>query len=94
MKKTSGPSEAQVLADLINGEAKVETIASQRAISARINLMTLARVDAMAQKAGKSRNDMLNMLLDVGCEEVYQHLPSPAVEDLQARELASLTSEA
>ena len=97
MSKSNEPTEAQVLASLISGTAKVEVIATQRSISARIDLATLARVDAMAQQAKKSRNEMINMLLSVGCDEVYQHLKGPVIEELQSREMAalqtSLTSE-
>ena len=97
MSKSNEPTEAQVLASLISGTAKVKVIATQRSISARIDLATLARVDAMAQQAKKSRNEMINMLLSVGCDEVYQHLKGPVIEELQSREMAalqtSLTSE-
>ena len=42
MSKTNEPTEAQILASLISGTGKIEVIATQRAISARIDLTTLA----------------------------------------------------
>lgn len=92
MFKTNEPTEAQILASLISGTGKIEVIATQRAISARIDLTTLARVDSMAQQAKKSRNEMINMLLSVGCDEVYQHLKGPVIEELQSREMVALQS--
>lgn len=92
MKETKEPTEAQILACLISGTGEVDAIASQRAISARIDLTILARVDSMAQQAKKSRNEMINMLLNVGCDEVYQHLESPVIKELKSRESAALKS--
>ena len=92
MAKTNEPTQAQIVAGLISGTAKTDGMSSQRAISARIDLTTLARVDSMAQQAKKSRNEMINMLLEVGCDEVYQHLEGPVVEELQSRESAALQS--
>lgn len=92
MAKTNDPTEAQILASLISGTGKIEVIASQRAISARIDLATLARVDAMAQQAKKSRNEMVNLLLDVGCSEVYNNLDHEVIAELQGREMAALQS--
>lgn len=93
MAKTNKTTEAQILASLISGTSKIEVIATQRAISARIDMHTLARVDSMAQQAKKSRNEMINMLLDVACDEVYQHLQEPVIEELQSREIAIFQGE-
>ena len=90
MSKTNEPTEAQIVASIISGTGKQETIAAMRTISARIIFATLARVDAMAQKAGKSRNEMINMLLDLACNEVYNNLESHVIEELQLREMAAL----
>jgi predicted component of type VI protein secretion system len=86
MVKKSEPNEVQVLASLINGSMQIQSVSAQRAISARIDIHTLARVDSMAKQAKKSRNDMLNMLLDVACFAVYEHLEQPVIEELQSRE--------
>lgn len=92
MKKTFEPTASQVLASLVSGTGKVEVISAQRAISARIDLVTLARVDSMAQQAKKSRNEMINLLLEAACEEVYSHLETDVIVDLQSREMAALQS--
>lgn len=90
MNQNTEPTEVEILASLISGTAKVESVAAQRAISARINVTTLARVDSMAQQSKKSRNEMLNMLLDVACSEVYNKLESEVIQELQAREMGAL----
>ena len=90
MTKTNEPTEAQMVAAIISGKGKQETIAAMRTISARIVATTLARVDSMAQLAGKSRNEMLNMLLDVACDEIYKNLEVEVIGDLQVREMVAL----
>lgn len=90
MEKTYEPTEVEILASLISGTGKVESVAAQRAISARIDIATLARVDSMAQQANKSRNEMLNMLLDAACAAVYDHLKTDVIEELQSREMVAL----
>jgi hypothetical protein len=40
----------------------------------------------MADKAGKSRNEMINLLLDVGCDAVYENFTQEQIEELQSRE--------
>lgn len=90
MPKTTEPTQAEILAALVSGTGKIEVVAAQRAISARIDLTTLARVDALAQQGKKSRNEMINMLLDVGCDEVYHHLKTDVIAELQSREMVAL----
>ena len=92
MTKQNEPSEAEVLASIISGTGQVEAVAAQRNISARIDVFTLARVDAMAHQAKKSRNEMMNLLLEVACDEVSQHLKAPVIEKLQNRQKDLLQS--
>jgi predicted DNA-binding protein len=55
-------------------------------ISYRVPIPFLARVDSMAQQGGISRNSMLNMILEVGLEDVEDELPLEVYEEVLARE--------
>lgn len=71
------------IAGLLSSEWISENIEGDLiAISIRLPPARLALVDAMARKAGISRNRMANMLLAAGCKDVVSRLPSAAVEDL------------
>jgi predicted DNA-binding protein len=85
-QSTKQPTEAQMLAAVIAGNGEITHAGSLRGISFRMPVITIARVDAMAQKASKSRNQMLNMLLDVGIDAVYEHFTQEQIEELQDRE--------
>ena len=93
MNQSVEVTPAEQLAALVSGNAKHTISAVQRAVSARINLHTLARVDAMAAKAGKSRNDMLNLMLDVAADEIYRAVDEKVLQDLQSREIVTLDQE-
>lgn len=80
---------AEMVASLISGTATHQVAAVQKVTSVRLNVYTLARVDAMASKAGKSRNEMVNLLLDVAVQEVYGNLGEEAIQDLQALEIVA-----
>lgn len=90
MGKKYDPTNAQIIASLVSGTGEIASVSSQRAVSARIDFGTLARVDSIAQHAKKSRNEMINLLLDAGIEEVYGHLETDVIEELQIIEAASL----
>ena len=51
-------------------------------ISLRVSRERLTVIDALASKAGVSRNRMANELLEVGCRDVIDRLPSEVVEQL------------
>ena len=89
MGKKYDPTSAQIIASLVSGTGETEAVSSQRAVSARIDFGTLARVDSIAQHAKKSRNEMINLLLDAGREEVYGHLETDVIEELQIIEAAA-----
>lgn len=79
-------STAKNVAALIVSEGVADAAIPMKGISARIDLGTLARIDSMANKAGKSRNEMINLLLDVGCDAVYENFTQEQIEELQSRE--------
>lgn len=86
MNQTTEISEAKKVAAIIIGTGKTDSMIAMRPVSVRIDLCTLARIDAMADKSDKSRNDMINMLLDVGCESVWENLEHEQIEELLDRE--------
>lgn len=79
-------SAAEMLAAVVSGSGEHLSVMAIKPISFRIPLTALARVDALAYKANKSRNAMLNMLVDVGLEEVLRHLPENTFQEIQSRE--------
>ena len=79
-------TKAETVAATIFGKGTSFQQHTVRSINYRVPLITLARVDAMAQQAGKSRNTMMNMLLDVGINDVYAHFNQEEIEELQSRE--------
>jgi hypothetical protein len=86
MARTEYVSEAKKVASLITSQGVTDAASIMRGISARVDLGTLARIDSMADKAGKSRNEMINLLLDVGCDAVYENFTQEQIEELQSRE--------
>lgn len=79
------PTNVQMLAALVAGTATIEVNTVLRPINYRIPLHVLASVDAMAEAAGKSRNFMLNELLELGVEAVQKALPSEVAPKIDAR---------
>ena len=81
------PTKTEHVASIISGTGKSSGVSSAKAISYRIPVWLLARVDAMAGQAGNSRNAMLNLLLDVGIQEVGDELPEEVFQAVQSREI-------
>lgn len=69
------PSRIEHLANVISGTGTHAMKAAARSISYRIPVYDLARLDAMASVAGKSRNAMLNLVVSAGLDEVWKLLP-------------------
>lgn len=81
------PTKSQLVASIISGTGKSRSYALAKAISYRVPISTLARVDAMAEQAHKSRNQMLNLLLDVALDQVGSDLAESVFEEVQSREI-------
>lgn len=79
------PSEVEIVAGLVSGTAQTETINAVRSVSYRVPIHLLARIDAMAELAGKSRNAMLNAVVSAGLDEVEKVLPSDVLANVQER---------
>jgi len=80
-------SEAQQVASIVEGEGVGISKGVAKVLSMRLQLRTLAEVEALAHKSKRSRNATLEALLEVGVEEVHKLL---RVETMQ--EVNELTS--
>lgn len=85
------PSAVDLVAGVIAGTAKTTSRSAVKSVSYRAPIQILARIDALASKAGKSRNKTISMLLDVGIEELFVRLKEKDVEDVLGREMQILT---
>lgn len=101
VSETEYISQAEHVAAILSGTAKTTMTAATRAVAYRAPIHILAVVDAMAAHSGKSRNSMLNSLLQVGIDEVRENLDQIDIiqklsvlesEHLQALSLQSFES--
>ena len=67
-------TEAEHLAGIVEGTAETEMTMVSKVVSSRLNADILARVDAFASVAGKSRNYMIERMLEAGYEAAFSHL--------------------
>lgn len=89
-------SQADHVAGIISGTAKNSMRAAAYAVSYRVPMHLLSAVDAMAAESRKSRNAMLNLLVQVGIDEVREKLDQDVAERLtvqEAKAFAVLSSE-
>ena len=90
MNEMFEPTKSQIVASIISRTGKSTTSSLAKSISYRVPVTTLARVDAMADQAGKSRNQMLNLLLDVALDQVGGDLSQAVFEEVQSREIGAI----
>jgi hypothetical protein len=79
-------SKSEMVAAAVSGTGTSKFTGSVKVIAYRIPLTTMIAVDALASKANKSRNAMLNMLVDVGIDEVRKQLSDEVCEALMRKE--------
>ena len=84
---------AEQTAAIVEGTAKTDYVGPSKVISVRLPSSVAARVQALAQKSGKTRNAMVSSLLEVGLEEVRKLLSEETVEELHAIEQELLFDE-
>lgn len=90
MSKTQEPSKAEILASVVSGIAETINVESVRAVSYRVPVRLLARVDALASKSKKSRNFILSELVEIGLDETFVLLDQADIEELMSREMHNL----
>lgn len=64
-------SQAEIISEMVSGRADHTSQSMVRAISQRVPVTTLSRVEAMANLSKKSRNAMINLLLEAGIDSVF-----------------------
>lgn len=82
-------SSVEVLASMVSNLGESRGVFVGKQVSLRIYVHYLAQVDALASRAGISRNAMVNRLLDVGLNALRSHL-----SDDVAKEVDEATGEA
>ncbi len=83
------PTQAEIAAAIITGEATSTTVGELVAVTARVPSWVVGTLDAIGTRTGRSRNYVINMALAVGLEAMQEHL-APEVRD----ELAFLAGDA
>lgn len=79
----TAPDAGAEAAGLLSSDYVTETHEGElSAFSVRVPPGRLAAIDAMASKAGISRNRMANLLLSAGIRDVLARLPNEVIEDL------------
>lgn len=84
-------THAQHVASIVAGTAKTNVVATAKNIAHRIPVHLCAQVDAMAQTAGKSRNAMINLLINVGLQEVRAEVSLEVGEALTIAEARAIS---
>ena len=79
-------SAAEFAAGMVEGTAKTEYVGGTKVVSARLPVHLAVYLQAMAQKMGKTRAACMEMLLEVGLEEVRKHLSEETCKELSAIE--------
>ena len=74
---------AQHAAQILQRTGSSRSIEATKVISLRMPLSLLAEIQGFAHKSGKSRNSTIAMLLEVGLEEVKNHLSPEDLQDLK-----------
>lgn len=84
-------TSADMVAAAIERTGTSRMAAVVQGVHYRAPLTTLARVNAMAKRAGKSRNSMMTMLLNVGLEQVQLSLGKKVAREVSKMEVEELS---
>lgn len=69
-------------ASIVEGSGKTEYIGTTKVISVRLPTHLAIKLQALAQKSGKTRNATVAILLEVGLEEVRARLSEDTFQQL------------
>lgn len=86
MENSSDYTSAQMTAAVLNGTGKLEGKAPLAHFTGRVPFWQLSQIEAMAQKAQKSRNSMLALVLEAGIEAIRSHLDEKTLGELRMLE--------
>ena len=73
---------AQRAASLFSIDPEEEDISGVFSMTFRLPSSVAATIAAMANYAGKSRNEMAHLIISAGIEAIYSHTPEPIREEL------------
>ena len=86
-------SKAQQVAAVIQGTGERSSIGVTKVISVRLPVDLLADLECFAKLSEKTRNAMVEMLLNVGIEEVCKNLTEDTLAELQGMHSLALNAE-
>jgi predicted DNA-binding protein len=73
---------AEHLAGIVEGRAETSMSGTSKVISVRLHTLLFLDLQALTHKSGKTRNYMIERLLEVGLEEVRKSLSTKTLSDL------------
>ena len=83
---------AQALAAVIENTGEIKTIEVTKMVSYRAPLQIIARVDAFAAQADKSRNYMMSRVIEAGFDAISENLSPETLDKINAREFELLST--
>ena len=86
------PTAAQQLASEVSGNGKSQYIGLLFPVPTRLTINIYSMVEALTQRAGTSRNKLVNQLLETGIEAVMKELDKDVADDI--REQAGIVTSA
>ena len=90
ISETEFVTQAEHVANVISGTGSSGNMHAAKALVYRCPINILVVVDSMASQAKKSRNAMINLLLQVGIDEVRENLDVSTIEKLSIAEAESI----
>lgn len=83
-------SSAEMVAAVVSGRGKVMEKAQTVQVTVKLPIYHVAKIDGMAAQAGKTRTQVMSMLLGVGLEEVQKCIDAPTADHLVMQEAEAL----
>ncbi|HPV45206.1 MAG TPA: hypothetical protein PK056_06800 [Methylotenera sp.] len=75
MKNRNEPSKAEHLANILSGNASTESVSATVQRSHRFPIHQFMLIENMAKMANCSVSAMINQVIEVGVDALYDHLP-------------------
>lgn len=86
------PTMGEVIAGMFEGRATASSSAQLAPLSGRVPVYVMAKLDAMATRASKSRNAMLNLVIEAGLQAIEEHVSEEVREELRFLESDALST--
>lgn len=86
------PTMGEIVAGMFEGRSTAYSSAQLAPLSGRIPVYVMAKLDAMATQAGKSRNAMLNLVIEAGLQAIEAHVSDEVREELRFLECDALST--